>query len=359
MAKLNFTEKDWERIERDHAAWWAHELDRPLVNLAVTGPVDHPRPYGFQSNYPLTMPAEDVVDLYEPFFNATRYYGDAFPWMWVNFGPGIAAGFLGADVLSVTEPSETVWFNPRENKPIHQLDLCYDPENIWLKRVKELTRALVERYQGEMQVSITDIGGNLDILASFTTTSQLLFDVVEQPDEVGRLVRQITDAWIRYYEDFDAIIRPTCRGSSSWTPIWSPGKTYMMQSDFAYMIGPKMFEQFVVPDLTACCDFLDHGFYHLDGKGQIPHLDLLLDIKRLAGIQWIPGDGQPTADQWLPLLKRIRDGGKLCQVFVSPEGARHIVKNLGGKGFLFVIQHNQREFQNPEEAEAFVNSLYE
>ncbi len=46
----------------------------------------------------------------------------------------------------------------------------------------------------------------------------------------------------------------------------------MLQCDFAYMISPQMFERFVLPDLTACCEALEHGFYHLDGKGQIRHL---------------------------------------------------------------------------------------
>ena len=127
----------------------------------------------------------------------------------------------------------------------------------------------------------------------------------------------------------------------------------MLQCDFAYMISPKMFERFVLPDLTACCDALDDGFYHLDGKGQIPHVDMLLDMPRLRGIQWIPGDGQPTADQWLDLLKRFRDGGKLCQVYVSPEGARRIVRNIGGKGFVLDITKGM----NADEAQAFLKTL--
>jgi 5-methyltetrahydrofolate--homocysteine methyltransferase len=101
---------------------------------------------------------------------------------------------------------------------------------------------------------------------------------------------------------------------------------------------------------------LDHGFYHLDGKGEIPHLDLLLSIPRLRGIQWIPGDGQPPPQEWLPLLKRIRDGKKLCQVFVSPEGARTIVREVGGKGFLLVIQAGP-DFTDPERAAAFLKVL--
>lgn len=359
LAKLHFTDEDWARVERDTLRWWNHDLERPLVYLSVkhAAEVGPSTPFGYQSNYPLDMPAEDVVDCYAPSLAATYYYGDAFPWLWVNFGPGIAAGFLGSQVNSVYEPSETVWFTPAWQTTVEDLCLTYDANNVWLKRVLAITQALVERYGGMLQTSHTDLGGNLDILASFLTTEQLLFDVVEQPEAVVQRVRDITRLWIRYYDDQDAIIRPTCRGTSCWTPLWSPGRTYMLQCDFSYMISPAMFERFVLPDITACCDHLDHGFYHLDGKGEIPHLDHLLSVPRLRGVQWIPGDGQPSPDQWLPLLKRIRDGGKLCQVFVTPAGARRIVQNLGGKGFLLVINDGLDDFQNPEVAQAFMHTL--
>jgi hypothetical protein len=360
MAKLQFTEEDWARVQRDTAAWWEGELDRPLVYLSVAHPVDCPRAHSYQSNYPLSMPAEQVVDRYEPGLDATRYYGDAFPWLWVNFGPGIAAGFLGAQVNSVTDPSETVWFTPTEPVAVQDLQLTYDANNIWWQRTKDITRAMVERYGSMLQVAHTDLGGNLDILASFTTTQQLLINLIEQPEAVCRASAHITDLWLRYYDALDEIIiseNGGCRGTSCWTPLWSPGCTYMLQSDFAYMIGPKMFERFVLPDLTRICNHLDHGFYHLDGKGQIAHLDHLLSIKRLRGIQWIPGDGQPSPDQWLPLLKRIRDGGKLCQVFVSPEGALRIARELGGRGFLFVVDGGA-DFRQPEQIDAFLESIY-
>jgi 5-methyltetrahydrofolate--homocysteine methyltransferase len=362
MANLNFTDQDWERVEGDTLAWWKGELDRPLVYLAVTDPLptnalEAPL-YSFWSNYPLDMPAQALLDRLEPVVAATHYYGDAFPWWWLNFGPGIAAGFLGAEVHSVSEPSETVWFSPAQTASLEDIELKYDPKNMWWQRVKELTTALVERFEGNLAVSHTDLGGNLDILASFRETQNLIFDLIDQPEAVARLTQTITNLWLRYYEELDAIIRPACRGTSCWTPIWSPGKTYMLQSDFSYMISPEMFEQFVLPDLTTCCDHLDHGFYHLDGKGQIPHLDMLLSIKRLRGIQWIPGDGQPPPQDWLSLLKRIRDGGKLCQVFVTPQGARKIVKHLGGRGFYLVIQAGlSQDFSNPETAHDFLKIL--
>ncbi len=357
MAHLNFSEQDWERVEKDTLAWWEGELQRPLVYLAVVHPVEARRPFGFMTNFPFTMTADEVVDVYEPWLASTRFYADAFPWLWVNFGPGIMAGFAGSQVGTVTEPVENVWFWPVKKQEIQDIHLEYDAQNPWWQRVQAVTAAITRRYGNMMPVGITDLGGNLDILASFRETQNLLFDCLDHPDEVDRQVSQITRLWLRYYDELYQANRPFSRGSSSWTPLWSPGKTYMLQSDFCYMISPAMFERFVLPDLENICNYLDHGFYHLDGKGEIAHLDMLLSIQRLRGIQWIPGDGQPTPDQWLALLKRIRDGGKLCQVFVSPEGALHIVRNLGGKGFLLVVNTYEKAFYSPDEVQSFLSQL--
>ena len=358
MSHPNFSQEDSARVRGDWEAWWAGELSRPLVYLAVTDPLPaEPVRYSFLSNYPMTMPATELVELNAPQVNATHYYGDAFPWWWVNFGPGIASGFMGAQVHSVAEPSETVWFTPSRETALPELTLAHTQDSVWWRRVADITRAIVERWDGAVQVGHTDLGGNLDILASFRTSEGLLYDVIDHPEDVVRCVAEITAAWIRYYGELDALIRPACGGTSCWTSLWSPGKTYMLQCDFSYMISPRMFERFVMPDLVACCAYLDHAFYHLDGKGEIPHLPLLLSIERLRGIQWIPGDGQPPANEWLPLLKRIRDGGKLCQVYVSPEGALQIARALGGRGFLFIVQHSNGEFRDPERARAFVKEL--
>lgn len=363
MDDLNFTQEDWARVQTAFNAWWAGELDRPLVHLTSTDPVDDGvTRHGFMSNYPLTVDAADIVERQAPVMAATHYYGDAFPWWWVNVGPGMMAGFLGAEVHSVVEPSETVWFTPPQGAGPDQIDigaltLAYDAGNPWLKRVAAITRAIAERWEGNVAVGHTDLGGNLDILASFRETERLLFDLIDYPEEVERLINRITELWLRYYDEMDALIRPPCTGTSCWTPLWSPGKTYMLQCDFSYMISPAMFERFVLPDLVACCDHLDHGFYHLDGKGEIPHLDHLLAIERLRGIQWIPGDGQPPPQDWLPLLQRIRDGGKLCQVYVRPEGALEIVRHLGGRGFYLVITPAPDEFRDPERARAFLDTL--
>ena len=336
--QIHFTDEQWEHIERDWTAWWSGELERPLVmihNLEPEPGTRLPEVHGFTSNYPLDMPADEVLDRYEARLEATRFCGDAWPHWWPNFGPGMMAGFLGARVNSTPE---TVWFDPAEPTAIEDLDPSYDGGNLWWQRVLDLTRIAVARWGDRVQVAHTDLGGNLDIVASLLTSERLLLAMCDAPDEVARVAGRITQLWLRYYRELDEVIQPAGRGTTPWAPIWSPGRCYMLQSDLAYMISPAMFERFVLPDLAACCDVLDHGFYHLDGKGQIAHLDMLLSLERLRGIQWIPGDGQPPPEAWLGLLKRIRDGGKLCQLYVEPEGALKIVRELGGKGFALYIQ---------------------
>ncbi len=350
--RLRFNAKDWERIERDYTAWWEHDLQRPLIQLSATDPKPDNLPDlpGFTSNVPFDVPAEKVIAQVSTQFERIHYYGDDFPRWWPNFGPGIAAGLLGARVHSV---ENTVWFEPVEQMALKDLELQYQADNPWWRRIQDLTVAGVRAWGKQVQVSHTDLGGNLDILASFRTTQQLLTDLYDEPEQVDRLVRQISALWMRYYDELDAVIYPACRGRVPWAPVWSQGTSYMLQSDFSYMISPAMFGRFVMPDLCALCEHLDNAFYHLDGQGEIPHLPSLLSIERLRGIQWVPGDGAPLHEHWLELYQRIFSGGKLCQIFCSAESALKIVRAIGGKGFMFSIS----DVMTSDEAEAFLREM--
>ena len=349
--QIRFTDADWLRIQRDWNAWWAGELERPLVVLEITDPVPGADTSQF-TRWGLDTPVDEVLDNWQRLLEATHWLGDAFPKWWVNYGPGVMAAFQGS---RVTWTPDTTWFWPLEGvERLADIHLAYDGENPWWQRVYGMTRRAVERWGDQVLVGTTDLGGNLDILAALRSSEKLLLDLSDDPANVERLVGEITRLWIRYYDELEALTRTAGRGNACWGPVWSPGRGYMLQCDFSYMISPRMFGRFVLPDLKACCDALDYGFYHLDGKGEIPHLDQLLSIQRLRGVQWQPGDGQPMGDAWLPLLKRIRDGGKLCQVYVTRQGALTIQRELGGRGF---IMHIVNDPMSKEEGEAFLQKV--
>jgi hypothetical protein len=351
--RLHFPQEDWARIAHDYTAWWAHDLGRPLVRLVgrqLEPGISYPAVHDFISNYPLYIPAEEIIARVTPHLEACRYYGDAFPQWRPNLGPGINAAFLGAQVHPV---EETTWFSPTELRDPQDLCPAYEETNPWWGRAREITQAAVTAWGSQVQVACTDLVSGLDTLASLRTTERLLLDLCDAPEQVDRLVGKLASLFLRYYDELDAIIAPVCPGRSSWAELWSPGPGYMLQSDFAYMISPAMFERFVLPDVVACCEHLEYPFYHLDGVGQIPHLDMLLEAPRLRGIQWVPGDGAPPPEEWLDLLKRIIDHDKLCQVFVTAPGALRIVRALGGKGFQLSI----RDEMDADEAPAFLELL--
>jgi transcriptional/translational regulatory protein YebC/TACO1 len=39
----------------------------------------------------------------------------------------------------------------------------------------------------------------------------------------------------------------------------------------------------------------------------------------------------------MDVLAKIKNGGKKCQIFTNPEGAKKVVKELGGKGFIMQV----------------------
>jgi hypothetical protein len=349
---LHFPESSWETVSQNWSAWWAGEHERVLIVLECVEPQDEATPHyasTFLGNYSVEIPADELLELFIPRLQATHYLGDAFPRFWPNFGPGIVAAFAGANLHAV---QDTTWFSPGAGGEISKMHLSMMIDNPWRQRVKTVTQAAVERWGKQLSIGFTDLGGNLDILAHLRGTQQLLIDLVDAPQEVDRLVYETNQLWVQCYDALSRLTSNGC-GITCWGPCWSPTRGYLLQSDFSYMISPQMFERYVLPDLSACCETLDYAFYHLDGKGQLPHLDMLLALERLRGIQWVPGDGQPQAEHWLPLLKRIRQSGKLCQVYVSAEGALRIVQELGGKGLALVIN----ESLTPAQGEALFNEI--
>jgi 5-methyltetrahydrofolate--homocysteine methyltransferase len=350
-----YTDADWVRLENDWTAWWHGALERPLLVLAT-----HHFDAGVDANavdiwqtltqFPPDAPVTRMLGHAQLWLEGTHYFADAFPTWWPNYGPGIAAAFLGS---GVEHGDRTTWFHPLGAPSLAEVTVTHDPNNIWWQQVQALTRAVVQRWGSQVTIGHADLGGNLDILASLRGTQDLLLDCHDAPEEIDRLLPQITEAWLRYYNALAAVIGPAGRGYSSWGPCWFPGTGYFLQSDFSYMISPKAFERYVMPDLARCCAELEYPFYHLDGKGALKHLDLLCDLPGLRGIQWQPGDGQPRADQWLDVLRRIRAAGKLCQVYVDRQGAWTIMKELGGRGFLLHIVDELTDQEADEFVEAF------
>ena len=86
------------------------------------------------------------------------------------------------------------------------------------------------------------------------------------------------------------------------------------------MISPEMFDEFVKPELIESSLKLPRTFYHLDGSGQLSHLDSLLTIQTLDGVQWVPGAGNPECAEWPEVYQKISAAGKKIQTSRGKKG---------------------------------------
>ena len=84
--------------------------------------------------------------------------------------------------------------------------------------------------------------------------------------------------------------------------------------------------------------------------GELPHVDMLLDIPNLTGIQWTSGDGtyHVSDPAWFDLYRRIQDKGKNLVLLGAigdwdMAGAERLVKSLDPKGLFLSCGCSGRE----------------
>lgn len=333
---------DWESAQQRFIAWWHGEvLDRPA--LQVTAPRQ-----GYIPRYP-TPPqslegqwtnADWLLERAEEHFRATFYGGEAFPCFWVNLGPDVFAAFLGARFLF---RPDTSWVMPCILSWDHPFSWKIDPENRWWRLALQITETAVEVGKGKFFVGITDLHGGGDLLAALRGREAFCLDLVDHPQEVREAMQAITPLWFEVYEAFYQRIQKGMTGSSTWLNVWSPKRWYPVSMDELALISPEMFQDFFLEDLLAQIRWLDHSLFHLDGPSCLPHLDLLLSIPELNGIQWVPGARFSSMLEWIPLLKRIQKAGKLIHLTVSPQEVLPLLEELCPKGLMLATHCSSEE----------------
>lgn len=198
---------------------------------------------------------------------------------------------------------------------------------------------MVTARDPETCFSITDLGGITDIVASLRGTETLLYDLYDHPEEVKAYSEKILDEWFKAFDKQVETVRAAGLPYTTWMGIPSEKPWYALQSDFCAMISPSQFEEFVLPDLIRQTRHMERSIYHLDGPGELPHVDMLLDIPELTGIQWTSGDGNAhIADPvWFDLYRKIQDKKKNLVLLGAigewdMAGAERLIKSLDPTG---------------------------
>ena len=321
---IHFSDEQYSTLRDTYNLWWKGDLDRPIVTIITSGHETDVKtdatPLSFYTAWNFSVGVKEYIDAHDALLSTYRWHGEAFPYMKTEaFGPGVLAAFLGC--TPVGTPS-TVWFKPpRENIPIEELHFEFDENNIYYRRVLNFYEAALEKWHGMVTVGMVDMGGILDVLQSFRGAENLLMDLYDSPEEVLRCVNELQKMWFVYYDKINDMLAPEAKGYSHWFGTYHDKPSYILQSDFSYMIGPRMFDEFVAPELSSSGARMSNAVYHLDGIGELAHLDSILAIDSIKGIQWVPGSGYPEHQNWDEVITRILDAGKkLLSCGKKPDG---------------------------------------
>lgn len=227
----------------------------------------------------------------------------------------------------------------------------FDLDHPTMKALERCYDALKAAVEGSDFVTPPLMLDGLTTLSMLVGPERLCEAMMDRPGRVNAWAAALNTLYISCYEH---IYRRLGYGRSIcfFGPM-AEGRSEGVQCDFAVMISPEMFEQFVLADLRRVTDYMDYSLYHLDGTGQMRFLDLLRQCPKLNGIQWNPEPSAGSPLKWLPALREIRRRGFSLHLFCSVDEAVELVRELGPEGLFLKLP----DFNSPAEVETACRKL--
>jgi hypothetical protein len=335
-------EKAMQRIE----AWFDHEtLDRPPVRFAQHNAEYSTSPAAAGRSWPSLkdrwFDAEFQVDLCLESLRGRTFYGETFPVFWPNLGPNVYAAFHGS-VLDYGEVTSWIRHCIHDWDDIQRLIFSY--ENEYFRGIEELTRIALEKSPGRFMVGYTDLHGSLDCVADWRNPQLLCLDLVDNPQKVHEMLAVANQSFLPVYDHFDAILKAHGQLSVTWMGIPSRGKMHIPSCDFTSMISTKAFCEFYLPSMKNEIRHMTHNIFHVDGKGMLRHLDLILSTPQIQAIQWVQGVGDDLSIlQWLPVIRKIQAAGKGVLVDLELSELEPIIEAIKPDGLYLCIPAEERD----------------
>lgn len=331
-------EKAKERVE----AWWNNEIvDRAVVQ--VTAPRNNAVPYtGPDTNNLETYWTDPsyVMPRWMHQVENTCFTAEAFPIMFpaATGMPAMLARYLGSANRFIDK--NTAWVESFLDDWATRQPFRFTQDNKWFQITKMLLEAGVthaESNELEYFVGLPDLNGPTEVFADIRGPEKLAMDFIDSPDMIKPALAEINQAWFDAWKACTAITQ-RLGGFFFWMRIWSERPAIDLQSDFSCMISKTMFDEYFMPFIEQQTQWVERTIYHLDGPGAVQHLDSLLDLPNLTGIQWIPGAGQKPASEWPDLLRKIQDAGKLVYCYCGKNSIEDVLSYLKPEGVMLVTE---------------------
>ncbi len=325
---------NWDKVQQRYKEFWAREnFDRPIISITAN-----------KKEYIATVPtskeqawldSEFIIKSSRLCMENTAYGCEAFPTINPNLGPDVFGASFGAEIVFEETTSYSIPFVEDWDK---FENLSFSHENVWWQKLLQLTKDIVSDAKGDYFVGITDIHPGADGVVSIRGPEAVCMDLYDEPQRIKKAVFELLPAFKYQLDELYNITKTNLGGSSNWMGIWHPEKWYVTSADIICMLSTDMFDEFILPELIEEIDWLGgNTIFHLDGPGALKHLDRILEIPNLAGVQWVYGAGQPSAKHWVSTLKKIQQAGKCIQVSILAEDIDILMDELNPEGVMYCV----------------------
>ena len=333
---------DWEQTKKRFNEYWSRENhDRPILHIkAVRNEKQNLTVLAPESMEQRWLDSEYIIKAARAEFESTYFAAESFPVINPNLGPDIFAAAFGCDL---TFEITTSYSKPIVSDWTTHPKLQFDKSNIWWEKISKLTKDLVSDSAGDYIVGITDLHPGMDGLVSLRGPGNLCMDLYDFPEEVDKRNFELFEGFKKQFKML-CEITSSSEGCTNWMNVWKEDDWYITSCDFCGMLSTDMFEKFVIPELEEELKYLEgKSIFHLDGPGALKHLDRLLELENLAGIQWVYGAGQPTAKHWIKEYRKIQAMGKLLHTYVQPDDIEDLLQNLKPEGVMLAVDERLTE----------------
>ncbi len=304
--------EDLHALLQRHIAFWKHApADAPLVrarprrermrfeNMDVT-----PDMLDVEALTPEVGKRSDAHRLVQgDLFNGQCAFS-RIPWMEAIVGCEIHAG---AD--------EAMWAKPALGPNFEGMErIVPTDDNPWLRKLLELTQALVDANDGTYLVTHTLQRGPSDMLSALLGDARMGLAFYDEPERVGEVLARTAQALIKVARAQYALVPAFHGGWSCWAyGLWAPGSVIRFQSDSSSQLSPRMYKEHVLPHDRTIMQAFEYSILDLHSAGTLHLAPVLCEVDELNALSVTLDryENAPSVAQLIPTFRKILEAKSL------------------------------------------------
>ncbi|MCU0316189.1 MAG: hypothetical protein MUC92_06325 [Fimbriimonadaceae bacterium] len=313
--------------------WWVCANETPLITAWITtNQTVDTYSLGGRERW---LDFEARIAAFSSQIAAIPEFGDNLPMFNPDLGPDIASTPWGTDLEFA---AHTSWAHPlAESLSELELGQVNLEAELW-QAVKRLINLSLEAGKGKWLTGYTDLHLGADLLVSLIGPENLCIQIAEDPHEVRDALQAIQPACLNLLASQQSRVLESQGVCFSWMGAPSANLVHIPSCDFCCLISENHFQEIVLPGIMEEAQASDRSIFHLDGPRALRHLESLLRIPSIHGIQWVYGAGGGPARNWISVYEKIQMAGKCMQVICEDaEDALLLAEKLRPEGVWFAL----------------------